>query len=234
MLKQGRVSRIVIIDEKAIKKYKANQFGSYGEWLRDKSVIFIGPAAYYDEPEELDYDVVVRVNHGYKDAGRTDVLYINNLMLREQDHITDLAARIDGISWVVTKHRLLLEKAKRKHVEISAINTMYLENYFVTQAKRKLARGHSAGTTPNMGLIAIEHLLKNPIQSLSIRGVDCYETGYYENYSTLYPEMDSEVIEHMKMKTRHDQYKHKTYYRRFIIPDKRVDIDDTFRAVLGL
>ncbi len=234
MQKNGTLQRIQNERERQVvqgrpRPVDANEFFKY---INGKDVIFIGPAAYYEEPEELDYDVVARCNHGFESRPRTDVLYINNRFIKQEYALKTIEqAKNLGIRWVVTKHPAMRGRLRFHCGDVKLIG---LREYFTRSISKEFNTINRGQTGINMGLFAIEHLRKTRLNSLTIRGIDFYESGYYDGYSPYHPVMDDEAMEKLQSKRTHDQDMHKNYFKKVILFDKRVDIDDTLRGVLGV
>lgn len=206
--------------------------GNFYTWIKGKDVIFIGPAGYYEEPDELDYDIVARCNHGFESRTRTDILYVNNFFVRH-DYVDDVLRRAEEINirWVISKHPATIRRLKGR---ANGIGVFGLREYFLRGINKNFYMAARGNTGANMGLLAIEHLRKTGLNSLTVRGVDFYESGYYDNYSPHHPVIDEEEIEKLQSTKTHDQDMHKKYFKRHIIPDQRVNIDDTLRGILGV
>ena len=200
---------------------------NYIKFIDGKNVIIIGPAGYYNEPDTLDCEVVVRINRGYIRRRRTEVLYSNNRQFKPT-HLDTTKQMIKelGIKWVI---------AKREDKRLKLNNLLYLPATLTYEIRDRMAK--LGGTTaPNMGLLAVEHLLLTTrLKTLTIRGFDLYESGYIKNYWHECPAgCDKESIARIKDVTRgHDQEIHRRYYKEHVLKDSRVDIDGRFWGVLN-
>ncbi len=171
--------------------------------LAGKKVILVGPAAYMQGSglgDKIDkHDLIVRMNLSCpipeglkKDIGsRTDVLY--HLLMRRQHRarVSSFKAhdaeeikkwKTEGVKWVILKNDLKsLEKrggdvmAFMKSIK-DKINWSNVSGY---KYRRLTSRTRNA---PNMGTIAIYHLLLSGLKSLHVVGCDFHQTGYYEGY----------------------------------------------------
>lgn len=198
-------------------------YGTFSAWMKDKKVVFIGPAGYYMEPEELPHDVIARCNHSYTLGRRTDILYVNAFIGRRNymEEIVEMAGDI-GLQWLVTKDFNAAERVRGLTQDFQVLS---IRHYLTTVINRKMNHANRGGETGlNMGLIAIEHLLNANIKRLDVRGVDFYESSYYPGYS---------FREEINV-GRHDQDMHKNYFRQHIYPDERVHLDSNMRKILGV
>lgn len=167
--------------------------------LKGKKIILVGPAGYMKGSgmgKEIDeYDLIVRMNLSCPvpedmkaDIGsRTDILY--HLILRRR-HINarpDLfkwhtrdeirSWKADGVKWVVLKASRDDADVKRFMPVIGDI-IAYCCVKKATMDVIKL----KAGTGPNMGPIAMFHLLQGEPEKLHVVGCDFHQTGYHVGY----------------------------------------------------
>lgn len=168
---------------------------AYAEYMRDKSVALVGPAASLvgsGRGELIDsHDVVVRINLGVPvpeertaDLGRrTDVLYHvlyssnHYRQLGRQHTVEEVAAwREAGVRYLVTRHDAGNERVRKVRPLLGGLPLVHVSQRFKEQVKR------ATRTNPNTGTIAIAHLLSLPVRSLYVTGFDFYETGYYPGY----------------------------------------------------
>lgn len=173
-------------------------------YLNGKRVILVGPAKYIGESkmgEEIDnYDIIVRMNLScpvpknlHKHIGsRTDVLY--HLVLRPTHYARrpDLfkrhdrkeieAWRDDGVKWVVLKSHLqwLQRKGVQTDYFVPLLNGLVNWTNIPHYSMSKLTT--LTRTPPNMGTLAIYHLLKSNLKSLHVVGCDYHNSGYYVGY----------------------------------------------------
>lgn len=161
----------------------------YSEYLRDKRVVLVGPSGAYTGsgkgPSINSYDVVARLNWGCPvpadrrdDLGsRTDVLY-KRMLTGAQPNNTEIDSWIaDGVRYVLTSDRndrtpmyRRLQMLLRGRVDVEPLGPL---------------RGEiiaKIGNPPLMGVLAIQHLLKQPIRSLMVANCDFYRGGYFSGY----------------------------------------------------
>ena len=233
--------------------------------LRDKKVILVGPAEYMmgrNLGKEIDdYDVIVRMNLScpvpenlYKDIGsRTDALY--HLMMRNQ-HVKRAPDKLklhdeeeikswqdDGVKWVVLKNDLAsLEKRGGNAIKFMEAIKGRIDWTNVSGYKyRKLTS--LTRNAPNMGTIAIYHLLLSNLKVLKVVGCDFHTTGYYVGYGGF----DEEQAKlgagggpcWGQGRTRpvrnrvHDLRGQVDYLRHVVATERRLVIDDRLVEVLG-
>ena len=179
----------------------------YFRLLDDKNIILVGPAAYLQGSgmgAEIDsYDLIVRLNlacpvpdHQYADIGsRTDVLYHTLFRDRHMKERPDLFQphtqqdvmdwiEKDGLQWVVIKPRHETRHAQKFAHAINGIMPWCtISAYHHRQIKAFYK------TSPNMGSIAIWHILKSKCKSLYVTGCDFHTTGYFVGYGGFTEEM---------------------------------------------
>jgi hypothetical protein len=184
--------------------YTLGAFGQHGniDFLRTlagKKIVLIGPSEYlmgsgkgsfFDK-----FDLIVRMNLScptpkklHNDIGsRTDILY--HVLLRDSHcnvvpelfkHHTTEEIKIwkeDGVKWVVAKLGLNAERTKK----FASINNRIIPwVHFPTKEYDELRA--KIGTAPNMGTIAITHMLQSDLKELHVYGCDFHLTGYYTGY----------------------------------------------------
>ncbi len=171
----------------------------YFQFIKDKRVILVGPAGYMvgsGMGKEIDsYDVIIRMNLSCPVAeelkpdigSRTDALY--HLVLRRHQlnarpdlfkwHTRDeiRSWKADGVKWVVLKLSRTNPEVKRFMPVIGdIIPWTTIKKSDLDHVKRK------ANTGPNMGPVAMYHILAAGAKSLHVVGCDFHQTGYYPTY----------------------------------------------------
>lgn len=160
------------------------------EYLRGKRVVLVGPSSQYEGSgagEEIDaYDVVVRMNWGapvpaplWRDlGGRTDVLY-KRLLQGGFPTLQEIGEwRAGGIVWVVTTDANRQAPNARAFGGLAA--NAGLDWTLAGDVRAKIiAETH---TSPLIGVMAIAHLLRQPIASLDVKNCDFYAGGYQQGY----------------------------------------------------
>ena len=235
--------------------------------LTGKKVILVGPATYMmgsNLGKEIDsYDVIVRMNLScpvpenlHKDIGsRTDVLY--HIMIRKQhvkrvpgsfnlhDKSEVLNWKKDGLKWLVLKNDLL--SLERRGGDIMGFMEAVKDRVDWTNVSGYKYRKLTSLTrsAPNMGTIAIYHLLMSNLKSLRVVGCDFHTTGYYTGYGGFSEEQAKlgaggrPCWGQGKDRTRaggrvHDLKGQLSVLNHIVERDKRLIIDDRLAAVLGV
>lgn len=159
---------------------------AFSAFLHGKSAVVVGPAGYLRGqgrgPEFDAFDVVAKLNWGEtlprEDYGRTDVLYKRLLKLGHADDVLVESYLAAGIRWI------LGIGTGRKGPESVA----YLEGtladripWYVDMRTRHTLR-HQFGTSPLLGMVAIQHLLDHGARAVHVAGCDFYATGYAAEY----------------------------------------------------
>lgn len=229
----------------------------YYRYLKGKRAALVGPAGYLrGKGGEIDaHDIVIRLNNSFplpKEVqphigSRTDVLY--HTCGRIKSVLRGVAGegswvkllRREGIKILVSKHHPTESTCKNKRkaqrwqvMNKDAINTLFLNRYFLELLQLELG-----GTDPNMGTLAITHLLNSELKELSIYGVDFGKSGYYPGY-TLAPgfhwnETRTRVLKkggNKKRRGPHDKQRQIKYLRELFSKDPRVNIDKQLWQVM--
>ena len=244
---------VVVISEEQLQK----SYRKYLKFLKGKRIALVGPAGYLvaqNKGQEIDnHDLVVRLNNSFPlspdaflDTGsRTDILYhtcgrIKKILKKiGTDGIGVLEN--DGIRWLVAKHHPFRGSFKNKAKTQRFISASAGRIETVCAPPRLLSslQGKLKGTDPNMGTLAITHLLTTGIRELSIYGIDFRASGYHPGY-TLPPgygwnEKRTRIIKSdgsKKSRGPHDKQRQIAYLRRMFGQDNRVKIDKHLQAVL--
>lgn len=161
----------------------------FGEFLRDKDVVLVGPSDAYrgsGRGGEIDaFDLVVRLNWGcpvpdglrHDLGGRTDVLYKRMLASALPTSEDVKAWTAEGVRWVITSDTSLTTPHARHFNGV-------VRGRFPWQALGDL-RGQlvrDMRTSPLIGTLAIVHLLKTRLRSLTVMNCDFYAGGYHAGY----------------------------------------------------
>ena len=230
---------------------------AYYRYLKGKRVALVGPAGYLrHKGQEIDpHDIIVRLNNSFplpKElhphiGSRTDVLYhtcgrIKSVLRKvagEGSWVKLL--RREGIKVLVSKHHPTESTGKNKRkarrwqvMNKDTIKTLFLNRYFLELLQLELG-----GTDPNMGTLAITHLLNSELKELSIYGVDFGKSGYYPGY-TLAPgfswnEAHTRILRKSGKKKRkgpHDKQRQIKYLRELFSKDPRVNVDEQLWQVI--
>lgn len=200
----------------------------YSRWLENKKVILVGPSQCalsntYEFVEE-EHDLVVRVNYSWpvpkyhQDiiGRRCDILYHNAAGLRPIDQILQ-----PGLQWIWydrNRHMFDIRRFLAEHGLPGGLIRQY-RNKVITEL----------GTHPNMGFLALMHLLTQPLRSLHVTGI----TFFREPYHTGYPE--TKFGDAQKIKTRstqnHDADMQFEYFFENLYGHARLTVDDTLQRI---
>lgn len=162
---------------------------SVADLVRGKNVIVVGPAGYLMDSglgQWIDsFDVVVRLNWGVPVpegleqhvGSRTDILYKRLLKLGKIDAIDIEEFLAAGLKHIVAVDRLQDSADMKVFKETIGDRIPWSTGGHVRQHLRQLL-----GTSPLIGVIAIEHLLNTEAKSVTVTGCDFYQSGYYVGY----------------------------------------------------
>jgi hypothetical protein len=249
--------------EKA-QRYTVDSYGrrsnnEYLNFLEDKKIVLIGPSEYlvglnlgsfFDE-----FDLIVRMNLScptpknlHKDiGGRTDILY--HVLLRAshcdavpelfKDHTTEdiIIWKNDGVKWVVVKLDITADRTKKfAKANKKIIPWLNVPPVDYRQLKIKL------GTPPNMGTIAISHMLSSKLKELHVYGCDFHMSGYHVGYGGFNAEQAKNGIgghgfwgqrKDFTTKRPHKIDPQLKHLARLHDKDKRFKPDDVLKKLLG-
>jgi hypoxanthine phosphoribosyltransferase len=199
---------------------KKSTTNDYFNYLEGKKVVIVGPASYLMKQgrgSEIDsHDIVIRVNHAIpidhpEDYGtRTDVLYhamtITALNKEpfgpSQDQVKSWGNA--KISWFISALELNMPYVKKlsPYFEKASFNWAVVPKKFYEDVKAEIK-----SKLPSTGVLAITHLLKSEVSSLSIVGFDFYSSGIYSGYRG----QESNPVNKW-----HDAHAQKTYMAKLI------------------
>jgi len=164
--------------------------------VKGKNVIIVGPAGYLQgqgRGKEFDsYDVVVRLNQSRPisdDYGsRTDILYcfateMDAEYYNDPEKFVQDGVKIINIThsvppWCNKLKKTFLEENKKLRYKGLKIHINGPDEKFYKQVYSE------CGTKPNTGTVAMAHLLKSSVKSLTVVGIDMFSTKHYDGYST--------------------------------------------------
>lgn len=242
------------------KEFKLSRENQYFEYIEGKSVIVVGPAAYLvgqGKGAEIDgYDVIVRLNLGCPvpeqlkpDIGsRTDVLYhtvMAQRQVRKNPDVLKLHSREevqswkeDGLQWFISKRSTEQSRVRKLAGLISG------EISWMTIPIPNMRRlGLILRTNPNMGTVAIWHVLQSQAKSLYVTGCDFHRTGYHVGYGGFTAEQAAkgagsvscwgQVPQPVKRgQNMHDIDKQLKYLAMLRLRDKRFKADEALSKML--
>lgn len=210
--------------------------GKFEEFVKGKRIALVGPAATLRGQRMGDFidghDIVVRLNHAWPlpqalaaDIGRRiDVIY-HNMNFRDQKlkRKTILQMAEDGVKWMVSTHPASEARFRHRLRKFQKLNRGAL--HFRALPGWLKARMQKRVKHPNAGIMAIEDLLRFPIQHLYVTGFSFYTTGYLE-YPNYKPSYAKKAVRH------HDQKQNKSYLLRLIRRDPRLEVDPVIAQLL--
>lgn len=217
---------------------------AYSNFLKDKSVILVGPAPTLRGKNKGDwinsFDVVVRTNGAImlldnedfvKDYGsRCDILYSNVQFHREMKPFPIQAwADIFGLQFLNIK--IILGSYRQDYSKIVTVRTLQ----HIEQRLKPIIKGLL------MGPIVITDLLDFPLNSLYVTGMDFYVTkpnvfipgDYREYYPGYLPEKIRKVAD-VANKGRIDPHdkKSNTSYIAHLWKNNQIEIDTTMEKII--
>ncbi len=242
------------------KEFKLSRENQYFEYLEGKKVIVVGPADYLTGlgmGAEIDkYDVIVRLNLGCPvpeelrlDIGsRTDVLYhvvMNQRQVRKSPDTLKMHSKEeiqswkdDGLQWFISKRSTDTPRVRKLALIIGGVIP------WVAIPKPDMRRLElMLRTNPNMGTVAIWHVLKSQAKSLHVTGCDYHKTGYYPGYGGFTPEQAAKGAGSVtcwgqvpqpqnRTNNMHSVDKQLKYLARLRITDKRFTADKVLSKML--
>lgn len=244
--------------EKIINQCKKYNY-EYLEWLKDKKVIIVGPSNLLIGKSlgaKIDsYDIVVRLNNSFplyshlkKDLGsRTDVIYhtsgrIIKYLIYTGKQINKTPRQIlksDSVKFMFFRQgwnsgRANLRKYFWKFTDMDLGIKYSPIKKCAIGLKRKLK------SPPNMGILAITHILNSECKSLTVIGCDFYKGKYYKGYAKL-PDYYFDFKERRlkkkdgtwaEKKTRHSVRRQLYYLHELTINDKRLKLNKELRKLI--
>ena len=228
----------------------------FGEFVKGKNVCLVGPSAYMDGSKmgkEIDkFDLIVRMNLSCPvperlkvDIGsRTDILYH---VLFTEAHIKSAPDLFkphtkeevqswadDGVQWVVAKMDFNVDRTRKFGPVIKGT----IKWICIPKKKYQYLR-EVIGTYPNMGTIAIYHLLSLGAKSLHVYGCDFHTEGYYTGYGNFTAEQaklgaggKSHWGQTGGTKRIHNLDRQIEYIKSLTSLDKRLNLDKKLKSVL--
>jgi len=221
----------------------------YYNCIKGKSVVVVGPAHYLAGSGQgalIDsYDLIVRLNSSFplpaglkKHIGsRTDIIYHvgknHDKILNSQD--IDIMLK-DGIGWFVSKHN---ESNKRTKYLGMVLNGR-VPWITISKGFRRRIKDKMAGSPPNIGMIAVTHLLASKIKELHVTGFDFYRTkdhyypGHVEEYKYIIQKgINATAPQGKELKvSRHRQDRQMKYFAGMLKGDKRLSADENIMRLL--
>lgn len=243
-----------------IDTYGRSKNEDYLKVLDSKRIVLIGPSEYlvglglgalFDK-----FDLIVRMNLScpvpkklYPDIGsRTDILYhvllsnthCSTVPERFKPHTTEDVIRWknDSVKWVVVKLPPNADRTK----QFAEVNKGIIPWISIPTRERRTLET-KLGTRPNMGTVAITHMLCSNLKELHVYGCDFHMSGYYEGYGGFTSEQAKKGIgghgfwgqrKDLTMKRPHKLEPQIAYLVKLYNKDKRFKPDKVFKKTLGV
>ena len=223
----------------------------YSNYLKGKKVCIVGPApkmigSSYGKVIDS-YDVVVRLNNGYKfcdkygvDLGiRSDVIYQTAIPKLGRGTTMPIEKLQDDVKWICCsfpdkKHREEICNFVKYVDNRIPIHIMDRDRWHVLSSLIGKQRERDA-IPPTTGLATIFDLIDYDIEKLYITGFTFFkrkkkrESVYYSGYS----ENPADNTPVNLKKSKHDFRAELRYFKKFVKNDDRVDYDDVLKKVVG-
>ncbi len=212
----------------------------YSDFLEDKNVILVGPAAYLIEQkkgEVIDkYDIVVRMNNALPmeekylvDYGkRTDILYHGLFASGFPTQETVDYWEEVGVQWLISKAG---DKIVPRHKKFSPL-IKNKDILWIDARKNMASYKGEIKRSPSQGLITIKHLLQFPLKTLSIIGLDFYQSGYFVGYKNLDTEEKVERQRKINQAGKvHDMLSQSLFLQDLCEKDNRIIIDEVLEEI---
>lgn len=239
-----------------IKKECKRNYKLFYDFLKNKRVIIVGPSANLMNFKKGNlinsYDIIVRLNNSFPLYGslkphmgnKTDILYYVSggidkhfRYIRESRDINVIEH--DRIQFIIFKkgHNANSEKYRKRfnrfYRKYSSIIRIFSMKLVTNQLKRELK------SDPNMGIIAMVHLLQTELKELRVIGCDFYKFPHYPKYSIL-PDMifDKEkrnlknIRTGWKQKTHHNTSRQLEYLKILMLKEKRLKLDNDLKDMI--
>lgn len=161
---------------------------TFSEYVNGKSVAIVAPGAYLmgSKQRELieSHDLVARINRGFpvppamiEDIGeRCDILY-HLLAVGMAANEKDFSPCVGKVGFIISTHHQGEPRIARfKQVNRGRVPFECVPFSMLQKVKLKVRKA------PNAGVVAVSHLLSQPIRSLYLTGFSFYQDGYYAGY----------------------------------------------------
>ena len=226
----------------------------YNQYLKDKSVIIVGPAAYMLEKEQGDFiesfDVVVRLNRGWrvkdehkKNLGeRTDIRYHCGMEHENNGGAWEIENMISqGVEWATIGFPRYLDYFHNDILKFEDLNKQHNMNFHVfSDLELYLSLHHYLGTRMSVGTISFADLALYDFKRLHISGITFLDGGYFKSYkqSKEFDGPDAAFLESEIWKKHTDVGGHAMIPQRKLLKllsdiDDRITMDDEVKHVIN-
>lgn len=231
-------------------------YDSFMNLLKDKRIIIVGPSAALMKNQLGDYidsfDIIVRLNNSFplyseikKNLGsRTDILYYVSGNIDKHFEYIKRKKKINVLKNDEIKFIIFKKGYNSKSTKYQKIFDNFYKKYFnevkifpmkkvTNNLKRRLK------SDPNMGVLAIVHLLTSELKELYIIGSDFYKYPHYPQYSIL-PNYRFDIKKRIlknkktgwKQKINHNIEIQLEYLKLISIKDKRLHLGNTLKNMI--
>lgn len=239
-----------------IQKECKNNYKEFCRYLKNKRVVIVGPSAKLMSSEKGKYidsfDIVVRLNNSFPLFGdirkhfgsRTDILYYVSGGVSEHFKYIKNTYGInvllhDKIKFMIFKKGFNSSSNKYKRKFNNFFNNYHNNVKIFPMKKITMYLKSILKSDPNMGLLAMEHLLTTELKELHVIGCDFYKYPHYPKYSVL-PEFKIDYNKNIlvnqktgwKQKTRHITSIQLEYLKTLLVKDKRLKIEDDLKEMI--
>lgn len=197
------------------------------EYLKNKSVIIVGPAEHVNCGNYIDtFDIVIRLNHGYnltltqpeKYGTKTNIVYHCVNQLETNGGVINY---LDKIDYLVLAYPLLDEQDTSSFINsnIDDYNLIdILNDKIISIDKEKYIEFETKlETRPNTGTISIWDILKYETKSVEVIGFTLFQTDYNSKYRAI---SSKYVLNQMEAFKTHSQKNIASYYKELIDGNK--------------
>lgn len=251
-----RIKKVFGRNKKTMKTECKNNYKEFSKFVKGKKVIIVGPSAELMKREEgknIDkFDIVIRLNSSFPLFGdiqkhfgsRTDVIYYVSAGIEK--HFNHIKATYginvllhDKIKFLIFKKGFNSTSNKYRKLFNSFFERYHNKIKMFPAKKVTMSLKSILKSDPNMGILAIEHLLKTELKELHVIGCDFYKYPHYPKYSVL-PDLkfdyNKRILTNLKngwkQKTHHDISKQLEYLKTLLVKDKRLIIENNLKEMI--
>lgn len=225
----------------------------FNHYLKDKSVIVVGPAAYMVGKEKADFiesfDVVVRLNRGWSvredlvnDFGRrTDVRWHCGIEHENNGGVWNIEGMKDyGVKWACIPFPRHLSYFHNDILKFEKLNEEHNMNFHCwSDMELYLSIHQYIGTRMGIGTTAFADLFFYDFKRLHISGITFLDGGWYKGYKQkeLYDGPDAQYLQSDIWKTHTDVGGHAMLPQRKLLKlmsdmDERITMDTEVKEVI--
>lgn len=221
---------------------------SYMQMVKNKRVIIVCPSKSVEASGQgafiEGHDVIVRLNNGYniapaleKDFGsRTDIVY--HYLGLQSENQTDY--ELQKIQDAGTKIIVIPPRPEKIHFEIFRERNQNIGLPFLRiNDKVKMQMWDEIGCLAFCGIWAVFHLLKFPLTSLQVIGMNFFTTGHYAGYDNRTEEQQISYARNSQFDKRGIEKQHhiapqKELLRKLYKADTRLILDEITKKAIDV